>query len=529
MTKIFEELLKKRGISDDFLNPKYSLNLAEELPDIEKAMARIIQAINQKERVLVYGDYDVDGVTASTLMYDCLRLAGIEKVFVMLPDRFVDGYGMSRRSIERAKELGASLIVTVDCGSNNAEVIDELKAQGIDVVVTDHHEIMGEVPSAAVATVNPKREKNSKLRELCGCGVAFLIMQKLVCLKYIPAGHEKWFLDLVLIGTLCDSMTIDPVNRMLSYFGMKVLKKTRRPGIIELMRVAKTNKINSETIGFQLGPRLNAGGRMESAEISLKLLMSGKHREASELALKLNQLNQERRQQQRIAIEGIVDTGEHVMVVAGKWHEGILGIVAGRLVEKYRKPAFVLSEVEKGVLKGSGRSFGDFDLAEALRVCQDEIMNGGGHAAACGLKVEQAKLTAFKEKVNAYYKKLNLENQMKFLEPRAELELRNLDSLSIELMDEIKSLEPFGMGNLEPIFLLKQVEIQKIMRMGAENNHLRLTVRDDEGAELKALAFNAPEEWMSLRDGERRDIWVNLMENEWQNKRSVEGRILQIK
>ena len=160
MTKIFEELLKKRGISDDFLNPKYSLNLAEELPDIEKAMARIIQAINQKERVLVYGDYDVDGVTASTLMYDCLRLAGIEKVFVMLPDRFVDGYGMSRRSIERAKELGASLIVTVDCGSNNAEVIDELKAQGIDVVVTDHHEIMGEVPSAAVATVNSVDRKS---------------------------------------------------------------------------------------------------------------------------------------------------------------------------------------------------------------------------------------------------------------------------------------------------------------------------------------------------------------------------------
>ena len=185
MDDIFDQLLKKRGITEDFLNPKYRLDLADRLLDIEKASERIIQAVNKKETVLIYGDYDVDGVTASTLMYDCLKMSGILNIEVMLPDRFIDGYGMGGRVKERAKEVGANLIITVDCGSNNAEVIDELSKQGVDVIVTDHHEIMKDIPKSAVAVVNPKRDKKSELRELCGCGVAFLVMQKMVSLGYI--------------------------------------------------------------------------------------------------------------------------------------------------------------------------------------------------------------------------------------------------------------------------------------------------------------------------------------------------------
>ena len=529
MTRIFEELLKKRGIGDDFLSPKYNLGLAEKLPDMDKAIRRIERAINDGETVLVYGDYDVDGVTASTLMHDCLRLAGVEKVFVMLPDRFVDGYGMSARCLERAKKIGATLVVTVDCGSNNAEIIENLKTEGVDVIVTDHHEIMHELPKKAVAVVNPKREINSETRELCGCGVAFLVMQKLVSLKYIPEGREKWFLDLVLIGTLCDSMKINQANRMLSFYGMKVLKKTRRPGIIELLKVAKTKRINSETIGFQIGPRLNAGGRMETAETALKLLMSERHVVAAEMADKLNQLNQERRIQQNLAIEEISNPEGAVIVVAGKWHEGVLGIIAGRLVEKYHKPAFVLSEVEEGVLKGSGRSFGEFNLAEALKECGSTIIGGGGHAAACGLKVRKEQLGAFRERINHYYKELGLVDQMKYLEPKEEIELETLEEISMVLMDEIKKLEPFGVGNLEPVFLLKGMQIKQVVKMGSEQQHLKLTICDKEQRELKLVAFNAKKDWMELRNGDKQDIWVNLIENEWRNERSVEGRILQIK
>lgn len=529
MDDIFDQLIKKRGITEDFLNPKYLLGLADKLPDIKKASDRIIQAVNNKETVLIYGDYDVDGVTASALMFDCLKMSGVQSVEVMLPDRFIDGYGMGGRVKEKAKELGANLIVTVDCGSNNSEVIDGLSTMGVDVIVTDHHEIMKEVPMSAVAVVNPKRDEKSELRELCGCGVAFLVMQKMVSLGYIETGREKWFLDLVLVGTLCDSMTLDPINRMLSYFGMKVLKKTKRPGLIELLKVARAERISSETIGFQIGPRLNAGGRMESAEISLKLLMSKNHREAFELSMKLNQLNQDRRNSQRQAMEEIPEVKDPVIVVTGKWHEGVLGIIAGRLVEKYHKPAFVLAETEEGALKGSGRSFGDFNLAEALKACENQIIGGGGHAAACGLKVSKDRLNEFIKAVNEYYVGLNLKEQEKYLEAKEDLEIEELSGLNLSLMEKIRVLEPFGMGNPEPVFLLKNMRVERINKMGAEGQHMRMTLKDNLGKEIKLVAFNAPEEWMETKEGEIRNVWINLVENEWQNYRSVEGRILQIK
>ena len=310
---------------------------------------------------------------------------------------------------------------------------------------------------------------------------------------------------------------------------MKVLKKTRRPGLIELLKASKANKINSETIGFQLGPRLNAGGRMESAEISLKLLMAENHQDANKLAMRLNELNMARRESQKKAISEIAAPEDDVIVVAGKWHEGVLGIIAGRLVEKYHKPAFVLSEVEKGVLKGSGRSFGEFNLAEALKACEGVIIGGGGHAAACGVKVKTQKLDDFRKKVNEYYAGLGLIEQEKYLEPQADIKLEDFSELNLALMDEIKSLEPFGNGNLEPIFQLVDVKIIRVNKMGADGQHLRLDVADVSEKQIKLVAFNAPEEWLNLVAGERGDIWINLVENEWQGNRSVEGRILRIK
>ena len=257
--------------------------------------------------------------------------------------------------------------------------------------------------------------------------------------------------------------------------------------------------------------------------------MSERHVVAAEMADKLNQLNQERRIQQNLAIEEISNPEGAVIVVAGKWHEGVLGIIAGRLVEKYHKPAFVLSEVEEGVLKGSGRSFGEFNLAEALKECGSTIIGGGGHAAACGLKVRKEQLGAFRERINHYYKELGLVDQMKYLEPKEEIELETLEEISMVLMDEIKKLEPFGVGNLEPVFLLKGMQIKQVVKMGSEQQHLKLTICDKEQRELKLVAFNAKKDWMELRNGDKQDIWVNLIENEWRNEWSVEGRILQIK
>lgn len=551
MSKLFDELLRVREFDAGFLSPVYEECVDPRLlPGMARAVERIREAVDRGERVLIYGDYDVDGVTASTIMYDTLRLAGISEVEVMLPNRFLDGYGMSKKVVQKAKETGAGLVVTVDCGSRNHEIIRELKEVGADVIVTDHHECEESLPEA-VAVVNPKRRDAlemasegarsaqerleieravGELRELAGAGVAFKVAQALVLAGMIPGGQEKWLLDLVLIGTVCDSMRMTGENRRLCYYGMKVLAKTRRPGLKELMRVAGTKRIGGEAIGFQLGPRLNAAGRMETAEHALKLLMASSRMEAASLALTLNRLNEQRRSQQNEAVAEIEERGigdEPVIVVDGKWHEGVLGIIAGRLVEEYRRPAFVLAEVD-GALKGSGRSFGEFNLAEALSVCGEYIIGGGGHAEACGLKVEAGKLEDFRRAVNEYYRSLKLENQERFLGVREDLEVREFEDLSLELLEEMRKLEPFGNGNAEPVFLLKEVRVVEASKMGVEGEHLRLMVWDQQGKSMKLVQFRAPEEYLRLQGGEIVNVWIQLVENEFRGIRSAEGRILKL-
>ena len=264
MSKLFDELVKKRGFSQSFLEPKYEeLPSPWLLPEMREAVGRIREAAKRGERVMIYGDYDADGVTATTVMGEALRLAGLKEVMMMLPDRFKDGYGMSERVVERAKEAGVTLVVTVDCGSGNKEVVAKLGEVGVDVIVTDHHECPEELP-AAVAVVNPKRRDVAKcvpeyeehldelmeLRDLAGVGVAFMVARAMVEEGMIPEGQEKWMLDLVLVGTICDSMRMSEVNRTLCYYGVVVLGKTRRAGLRELMKTASVKKIDAESIGF---------------------------------------------------------------------------------------------------------------------------------------------------------------------------------------------------------------------------------------------------------------------------------------
>lgn len=536
MNKLFIQILEKRGLKDDFLNPKYEdLTDPYEINDMENAVSRIKNAILKNEKILIYGDYDVDGVTASTLMEDALVLAGVkpENIEIMLPDRFVDGYGMSSRLIKKAIKDKINLVITVDCGSRNHNIIEELIEQKIDTIVTDHHECEDILPPA-IAVINPKRKDYSgpeELKNLAGVGVAFMLARALVKEGMIEDGQEKWLLDLVLLGTICDQMLLTGENRILGFYGMKVLAKTRRPGIKEIMKNAGVKKITSESIGFQIGPRLNAAGRFETAELALNILRTKSSAEAAALASKLEELNKARRAEQKNATEEIIKRKKEntpVIIESGKWHEGIIGIVAGRLVETYHKPAFVFTEVENGILKGSGRSFGDFSLATALEHAKDVVINGGGHAAAAGVRIYDKNLYAFREKINFYYDSLKLKNQEKFFESRADLEIDNLEDFTIDFLDDLKLLEPFGAGNEEPIFCLKNVEILDVKRMGDKGQHLRLDIRDKNGKTLKCVAFFAPEKWFNLYSDARYDIFIKPAENEWNGTRSIEARICDI-
>ena len=252
---------------------------------------------------------------------------------------------------------------------------------------------------------------------------------------------------------------------------------------------------------------------------------------ATSLALELESLNSQRKDQQNMAVREIGERGvggDKVIVVAGEWHEGVLGIIAGRLVEEYRRPAFVLAEVD-GVYKGSGRSFGDFNLAEALTVCDPYIVGGGGHAQACGIKIEKTKLEDFRRAVNEYYQSLKLEGQERFLDVREDIVVDDFAELSLELLEELRRLEPFGPGNEEPVFLLSNVRVAEASKMGEEGRHLRLVVWDKNGRNLKLVKFGAPEEYLNIKGGEVANIWVQLEENEFRGLRSVEGRILKIR
>lgn len=537
MSKIFERLLEARGLDAEFLHPKYE-NLADPyvLPGMREAVDRVKQAVEGKEKILIYGDYDVDGVTASTTMEDILKLAGIptENIGIMLPDRFADGYGMSPRMIQRAEKDGVNLVITVDCGSRNHAIIDELNVLHIDTIVTDHHECGEDLPSA-VAVINPKRpdyiDDTAGLKNMAGVGVAFKLAQALAKEGIIPSGQEKWLLDLVLIGTICDNMLLTGENRILGYYGIKVLEKTRRAGLRELMAKARVNNLTAESIGFQIGPRLNAAGRLQTADLALNLLRARSSADAAALAEKLEGLNQRRKKEQQSAMKEISARGvsdEPVIIETGKWHEGILGIIAGRLVEDYKRPAFVLTEVENGIFKGSGRSFGDYSLAKVLDYAKDAIIGGGGHAGAAGVRVDGKNLYAFREKINEYYRSLHLANQEKYLRQHEDLAVENLADLSLELIDELKLLEPFGAGNEEPIFRLQNVDIVNTARMGAERNHLRIDMRDKHENNLKLVAFFAPNHWLNLTAEDHISPLIKLTENEYMGVKSAEARVLDI-
>ena len=529
MTRILEELLAKRGLDKSFLKPRY-----EDLFDpflmlgMDKAVERIEKARDGGEKVVVYGDYDADGVTSSTVCREALLDFGIKVVEIMLPNRFRDGYGLNPPAVEKIIESGAGLVVTVDCGSGSEEAISQLKAAKIDTIVTDHHEIP-KVPASAVAVVNPKRRGEKYGSNMAGVGVAFTLARALNQRKNGGkcSGQEKWLLDLVLIGTICDSMTLRDENRIMSYFGMVVLGKTRRLGLRELAKVAKVNleKISTHALGFQIGPRINAAGRMKTAEVALNLMLTDSRAEALKYANELEELNAERRSTQDGALDEIKVDRQPVIVVKGDWHEGVLGIIAGRLTEVYKKPAFVLTKLENGVLKGSGRSFGEFSLAEALQnMPEGLLLSGGGHAGACGLSIEAKRFSEFKGAVNEYYRSLKLEDQERFFKQESDIALDNFKELTEELYDEIHQMEPFGPGNEEPIFeFVGEITSKRVLK----DKHLSLEVFDGE-RHFRMMDFYSPEEHLALETGARVRVQFTLNKNEWGGRVKIEGAIISL-
>lgn len=539
---LFEKILVARGLTtrvarEAFLRPDYAAVKHDPflLPDMEKAVARLKQARQQGEKIVIYGDYDIDGLSATALLLDAFDKFGFEDVDAFIPNRFVEGYGMTMGAVDKVRDMGADLIVTVDTGSLCHAEIAYAASLGIDTVVTDHHNV-AETPPPSVAAVNPKFSGHTyPFRDLCGAGVAFKLVQALQTeLDGLPDGYEKWLLDLVALGTVCDIVTLADENRANVYWGLEVLKKQQRPGLKALMTVAgiEPGQVNARHLGFGLGPRMNAAGRLETAQHALDMLVAHSGLAALEASEKLEELNTKRRGiQDAIFEEACVQAEElsddRVLVVSSDgWNHGVIGIVASKLVEKYKKPVFIIGERGEEAT-GSARSFGDFSAADAVRAADDIIIKGGGHGAAAGVTLETEKIGDFRRRVNEFYDSLQLTNQERYLLPRADVEIDDFSEITEELIENLAKMEPFGNGNPEPVLKITTASVLSMRRMGADGQHVKLALRDKNGKVLQMLAFNAPEEF--FRDlGDEVAVWFQPTINEWQGVRTVEGRLLHV-
>ena len=539
---LFEQILTARGLTtraarQAFLQPDYMAVKHDPflLPDMKKAVARLKQAREQGEKIVIYGDYDIDGLSATALLLDAFGKFGFEDVDAFIPNRFVEGYGMTMGAVDKVRDMGADLIVTVDTGSLCHAEIAYAASLGIDTVVTDHHNV-AETPPPSVAAVNPKFPGHTyPFRDLCGAGVAFKLVQALQTeLDGLPDGYEKWLLDLVALGTVCDIVTLADENRANVYWGLEVLKKQQRPGLKALMAVAgiEPEQVNARYLGFGLGPRMNAAGRLETAQHALDMLVARDGLVALEASEKLEELNVKRRSIQDaifeeacVQAEGLAD--DPVLVVSSDgWNHGVIGIVASKLVEKYKKPVFIIGERGEEAT-GSARSFGDFSAADAVRAADDIIIKGGGHGAAAGVTLETEKIGDFRRRVNEFYDSLQLTNQERYLLPRADVEIGDFSEIDEELVANLAKMEPFGNGNPEPVLKITRASVLSMRRMGADGQHVKLALRDKNSKVLQVLAFNAPEEFFR-EPGDEVVVWFQPTINEWQGVRTVEGRLLHI-
>ncbi len=539
---LFERILTAHGLTtraarQAFLQPDYMAVKHDPflLPDMKKAVARLKQAREQGEKIVIYGDYDIDGLSATALLLDAFGKFGFESVDAFIPNRFVEGYGMTMGAVDKVHDMGADLIVTVDTGSLCHAEIAYATSLGIDTVVTDHHNV-AETPPPSVAAVNPKFPGHTyPFRDLCGAGVAFKLVQALQTeLEGLPDGYEKWLLDLVALGTVCDIVTLADENRANVYWGLEVLKKQQRPGLKALMAVAgiESEQVNARHLGFGLGPRMNAAGRLETAQHALDMLVARDGLAALEASEKLEELNVKRRGIQDAIFEEACEQAEELaddrvlVVSSGGWNHGVIGIVASKLVEKYKKPVFIIGERGEEAT-GSARSFGDFSAADAVRAADDIIIKGGGHGAAAGVTLETEKIGDFRRRVNEFYDSLQLVNQERYLLPRADVEIDDFSEINEELVENLAKMEPFGNGNPEPVLKIARASVLSMRRMGADGQHVKLALRDKNGKVLQMLAFNAPEEFFR-EPGDEVAAWFQPTINEWQGVRTVEGRLLHV-
>ncbi|GMA47211.1 single-stranded-DNA-specific exonuclease RecJ [Tetragenococcus muriaticus] len=480
---------------------------------MEKAITRVQKALENEEKILIYGDYDADGITSTSLMKETLELLGAD-VCYYLPNRFKDGYGPNIEVYKEKIAAGVGLILTVDNGVGGSEAIDFANSQGVDVIVTDHHELPPSLPNA-YAIIHPRHpEGRYPFGELAGVGVAF----KFACalLDEVPTD----FLDLVAIGTVADMVSLTDENRALVTFGLQALKQTQRIGLLELLNVSQISSeaMDESTIGFAIAPRLNALGRLKDPNEAVELLTTFDQSRARHLSEQLDQVNNERKTlTQEITEEAIqqIEPDKKIQIISGQnWHEGVLGIVAGNIAQKVGQPTIVLTSTQEGLLKGSGRSVDSVNLFKLLDQVRELMTSFGGHHAAVGLSITRESLSYFTEKVNEILDT----SQIQPINNLAIDTILSLADVSLQHIEALQSLAPFGMDNPLPYVLFKDCTVINTRAVGADGKHLKLSIKDDSQVNVEGIGFGFGPDIAEFQS-EPADIVGQLSINEWNHKR----------
>ena len=524
-------ILVNRGITQEeqikiFLNPTrkdfYDPYL---LQDMEIAVNKIIEIIESKGRILIYGDYDVDGITSIAVLKKFLDERGLN-VDYHIPNRLNEGYGLKKETLEEIAKKNYDLMITVDCGISAIEEVDFANELGIKTIITDHHETLDEIPKA-IAVVNPKRRDNVyPFRGLAGVGVVFKLIQAISIKLGLEEREYLKYLDLVCVGTISDIVPLVDENRVITKLGLKLVEVTKNIGLRELINISRYKKIDSSTVSFGIAPRINACGRMGHAEEALKLFLTSNITEAKEITKKLEEYNQERQSiEKRIyteALEQLKDEEEEeakkdsIVLVSHNWHHGVIGIVASKLTEQFYKPSILLS-IEDGEVKGSGRSIPGFDLHEALCKTSEYLEKFGGHEMAVGLTLKEANYDSFKKEFEKLVEESNVAEFVPIINIDGQLQSKDIKK---EIAKEISILEPFGEANKMPLILFKNLKIDSIRAL-SEGKHLKLTLKN-ENQWIDAIGFNLGSLSDEYQLGDKIDVVGTLEINEYNNNEYVQ-------
>lgn len=542
--QVLANLLVQRNITTaerarEFFRPDLSkLHDPFLMKDMDKAVERLEKAIGSEEKVLIYGDYDVDGTTAVALMYTFIRNFN-PNVEYYIPDRYDEGYGISYKGIEWGHDNGYTLIIALDCGIKAVEKIAYAKSLGIDMIICDHHLPDEELPQAT-AILDPKRaDCNYPFDDLSGCGVGFKLIQAYAMRKSIPSGWVESFLDLVAVSIAADLVSMTGENRILAYYGLERLNKAPRKGLQSIIKLSglENHKITVDDIVFKIGPRINAAGRMESGRTAVHLLVSRNDEEAQSIGKIIDLHNKERKsvdkQITKAAIESVMQDKDFrnrksTLVFDPKWNKGVVAIVASRLVEAFYRPTIVLTE-SNGLITGSARSIAGFDLYEAIKECSEYLENYGGHMYAAGLTLKKENLKPFEEKFEKVVAGKITED---ILTPVVLIDtFLDFKQITPKFFRILKQFQPFGPGNQSPVFITENVYDNGNGRLvGSGNGHMKLElIQEDEPYRyISAIAFNRAEHFEHLHAGNPVDICYSIAENYYRGIANIQLRVKDI-